>query len=67
MKSMVEFVKKRQDISYGTFDIDASTIDDYPQVLKDAATSYSSKYLLRILSVNVLHTIKNLSHFYRFL
>ena len=44
MKSMVEFVKKRQDLEYGTFDIDATNVEDYPNVLKDhVGTSYGGK------------------------
>lgn len=35
MKSMVEFIKKEQSITYGTFDIEATTTKDYPEILQD--------------------------------
>ena len=51
MKSMVEYVKKRQDLEYGTFDIDASNVRDYPEVLKDhVGTSYSGEWFSLLIS-----------------
>ncbi|TGZ50066.1 atrial natriuretic peptide receptor 1 isoform X2 [Temnothorax longispinosus] len=35
MKSMVEFIKKEHDITYGTFDVEATTPNDYPEALRD--------------------------------
>ncbi|XP_012055566.1 PREDICTED: atrial natriuretic peptide receptor 1 [Atta cephalotes] len=35
MKSMVEFIKKEHNITYGTFDVEATTPSDYPEALKD--------------------------------
>ncbi|XP_014488988.1 PREDICTED: atrial natriuretic peptide receptor 1-like [Dinoponera quadriceps] len=35
MKSMVEFIKKEQDITYGTFDVESTTHKDYPEALKE--------------------------------
>ncbi|XP_029671492.1 atrial natriuretic peptide receptor 1-like [Formica exsecta] len=35
MKSVVEFLKKEHDITYGTFDVEATTPNDYPEALRD--------------------------------
>ncbi|XP_067208952.1 atrial natriuretic peptide receptor 1 isoform X3 [Linepithema humile] len=35
MKSMVEFIKKEHDITYGTFDVEATTPSDYADALRD--------------------------------
>ncbi|KAH0950218.1 hypothetical protein HN011_005892, partial [Eciton burchellii] len=35
MKSMVEFIKKEQNITYGTFDVEATTPSEYPEALRD--------------------------------
>ncbi|XP_072759992.1 atrial natriuretic peptide receptor 1 isoform X2 [Anoplolepis gracilipes] len=35
MKSMVEFIKKEHNITYGTFDIEATNPNDYPEALRD--------------------------------
>ncbi|XP_018313430.1 atrial natriuretic peptide receptor 1 isoform X2 [Mycetomoellerius zeteki] len=35
MKSMVQFIKKEHNITYGTFDVEATTPSDYPEALKD--------------------------------
>ncbi|XP_025266935.1 atrial natriuretic peptide receptor 1 isoform X3 [Camponotus floridanus] len=35
MKSMVEFIKKDHHITYGTFDVEATTPNDYPEALRD--------------------------------
>lgn len=35
MKSVVEFIKKGQDITYGTFDIEGTTPKDYPEALRE--------------------------------
>ncbi|XP_046432627.1 atrial natriuretic peptide receptor 1 isoform X3 [Neodiprion fabricii] len=35
MKSMVEFVKKRQDFTYGTFDAETTSPKDYAEALRD--------------------------------
>ncbi|XP_023288557.1 atrial natriuretic peptide receptor 1, partial [Orussus abietinus] len=46
MKSMVEFIKKRQDFTFGTFDVEATTNKDYPEALKDhVGNSYSGTAL----------------------
>ncbi|CAB0033004.1 unnamed protein product [Trichogramma brassicae] len=45
MKSIVEYIKKRRDLEYGTFDLDATKISDYPQILKEhVGTSYAGKF-----------------------
>uniref|UniRef100_A0ABD2XFQ8 Guanylate cyclase n=1 Tax=Trichogramma kaykai TaxID=54128 RepID=A0ABD2XFQ8_9HYME len=42
MKSIVEYIKKRRDLEYGTFDLDATKISEYPQILKEhVGTSYA--------------------------
>ncbi|XP_070155768.1 atrial natriuretic peptide receptor 1 isoform X2 [Polyergus mexicanus] len=35
MKSVVEFIKKEHNIIYGTFDVEATTPNDYPEALRD--------------------------------
>lgn len=46
MKSMVEFIKKEHNITYGTFDVDATTPNDYPEALKDhVGNSYGGEWL----------------------
>jgi len=32
---MVEFIKKEHNITYGTFDVEATTPSDYPEALKE--------------------------------
>ncbi|KAL0132007.1 hypothetical protein PUN28_000049 [Cardiocondyla obscurior] len=42
MKSMVEFIKREHNITYGTFDVEATTPSDYPEALSDhVGNSYS--------------------------
>ncbi|EZA53252.1 Atrial natriuretic peptide receptor [Ooceraea biroi] len=44
MKSMVELIKKEQNITYGTFDVEATTPSEYPEALRDhIGNSYSGK------------------------
>jgi len=44
MKSMVEFIKKEQNITYGTFDVEATTPSEYPEALRDhIGSSYSGE------------------------
>ncbi|XP_014203598.1 atrial natriuretic peptide receptor 1-like [Copidosoma floridanum] len=46
MKSMVEFVKKRPDLSFGTYDVDAMPTDDYPWMLREhVGVTYSDVFL----------------------
>ncbi|XP_018398793.1 PREDICTED: atrial natriuretic peptide receptor 1-like [Cyphomyrmex costatus] len=46
MKSMVEFIKKEHNITYGTFDVEATTPSDYPEALKDHVShSYGDAFL----------------------
>ncbi|KAM0730711.1 Atrial natriuretic peptide receptor 1 [Formica fusca] len=44
MKSVVEFLKKEHDITYGTFDVEATTPNDYPEALRDhVGSSYGGE------------------------
>lgn len=44
MKSMVEFVRKERDITYGTFDIEGTTLKNYLEILKEhVGTSYGGE------------------------
>lgn len=44
MKSMVEFIKKDHHITYGTFDVEATTPNDYPEALRDhVGSSYGGE------------------------
>lgn len=44
MKSMVEFIKKEHNITYGTYDIETTITSDYPEVLKDhVSNSYGGE------------------------
>ncbi|KAG7200777.1 hypothetical protein KM043_003154 [Ampulex compressa] len=42
MKSMVEFIKKEQNFTYGTFDIEATPIGDYAEAMRDHVGNWYS-------------------------
>ena len=45
MKSMVQLIKKRQDISFGNMDVEGLTTEDYVESLKDhVGNSYSGEF-----------------------
>ncbi|KAL6262940.1 hypothetical protein P5V15_005728 [Pogonomyrmex californicus] len=44
MKSMVEFIKKEHNITFAAFDVETTTLSDYPEALKDhIGTSYGGE------------------------
>ncbi|XP_032687886.1 atrial natriuretic peptide receptor 1-like isoform X2 [Odontomachus brunneus] len=46
MKSMVEFIRKEQHITYGTFDIEGTSPKNYPEVLREhVGSAYGDAFL----------------------
>lgn len=52
MKSMLEFIKKQHNITYGTFDIEATSPRDYSEALKDHIGNSYSGELFFLYSAN---------------
>ncbi|XP_076650294.1 atrial natriuretic peptide receptor 1 [Halictus rubicundus] len=46
MKSMVEFIKKQPNFSFGTFDVESTEPGDYPEVLRDHVGNWYSDAFL---------------------
>ncbi|XP_043247996.1 atrial natriuretic peptide receptor 1-like [Colletes gigas] len=42
MKSMVEFIKKQPNFSFGTFDLETTVVGDYPEALRDHVGNWYS-------------------------
>ncbi|XP_076630684.1 atrial natriuretic peptide receptor 1 isoform X3 [Colletes latitarsis] len=42
MKSMVEFIKKQPNFSFGTFDLETTVVRDYPEALRDHVGNWYS-------------------------
>lgn len=64
MKSMVEFIKKEQNITYGTFDVEATTPSEYPEALGDhIGNSYGGESVFFIAHVLYRFVLKlEISH-----
>lgn len=62
MKSMVEFIKKDHHITYGTFDVEATTPNDYPEALRGhVGSSYGGEcnfYLLTTIMLLVINSLR---------
>ncbi|XP_076630682.1 atrial natriuretic peptide receptor 1 isoform X1 [Colletes latitarsis] len=46
MKSMVEFIKKQPNFSFGTFDLETTVVRDYPEALRDHVGNWYSDAFL---------------------
>lgn len=51
MKSMVEFIKKQPNFTFGTFDVETTVPKDYPEALQNHVGNwYSGKLVEHFLS-----------------
>lgn len=66
MKSIVEFIKKEHNITYGTFDVEATTPKDYPEALRDHVGNFYSGESLLLLSCVLLFKSRTLCALYFF-
>lgn len=59
MKSMVQFIKKEHTITYGTYDVEATTPKDYPEALRDhVGNSYGGKFFFFLSTITLFATVK---------